>query len=237
MSAIGVLVVGPSGAGKSTSMMNLDPNSTYIINVQGKALPFPKGRDYKRVPKGGRPDSGNMYSTDDVPTILQVLQYVSDKMPDMKTVVIDDWQYCAANEFMRKAEVKGFEKFTQIGKHIWELANAPTNLRDDLTVIYLTHEEELTDSTGARKKKAKTIGKLVDDKITLEGMFTIVLYADVETKEEGGSKKLWNHFVTQNVGDTTAKSPMGMFSELKIDNDLKTVVDTINGYYGRGSQN
>ena len=79
--------------------------------------------------------------------------------------------------------------------------------------------------------------KLVDDKITLEGMFTIVLYADVETREEGGSKKLWNHFVTQNVGDTTAKSPMGMFSELKIDNDLKNVVDTINEYYGRGSQN
>ena len=71
----------------------------------------------------------------------------------------------------------------------------------------------------------------------LEGMFTIVLYADVETKEKDGSKKLWNHFVTQNTGDTTAKSPMGMFSELKIDNDLKTVVDTINEYYGRGSQN
>ena len=235
MSAIGVLVVGPSGAGKSASMRNLDPKSTYIINVQGKPLPFPKGKEYTRIPKGGRPDSGNMYSTDDVPTILQVMQFVSDKMPDIKTIVLDDWQYCAANEFMRKAEQKGFEKFTQIGKHIWESANAPTNLRDDLTVIYLTHEEELTDSTGARKKKAKTIGKLVDDKITLEGMFTIVLYADVEAKEKDGNKKLWNHFVTQNTGDTTAKSPMGMFNELKVDNDLKNVVDTINEYYGRGS--
>ena len=66
-------------------------------------------------------------------------------------------------------------------------------------------------------------------------MFTIVLYAGVDIKEEGSTKKLWNHFVTQNMGDTTAKSPMGMFKELKINNDLKTVVDTINGYYGRGS--
>ena len=235
MSAIGVLVIGPSGVGKSTSMMNLDPKSTYIINVQGKALPFPKGKDYKKVAKGASPDSGNMYSSDDTPTILQVMKFVSDKMPHIKTIVVDDWQYCAANEFMRKAEQKGFDKFTSIGKHIWEMANAPSGLRDDMIITYLTHDDEVTDSSGVRKRKAKTVGKLVDNVVTLEGMFTIVLYAGVDIKEEGSTKKLWNHFVTQNTGDTTAKSPMGMFKELKIDNDLKNVVDTINDYYGRGS--
>jgi len=235
MSAIGVCIIGPSGVGKSTSMMNLDPKSTYIINVQGKALPFPKGRDYKKVAKGASPDGGNMYSTDDVPTILQVMKFINDKMPHIKTIIVDDWQYCAANEFMRKAEIKGFDKFTQIGKHIWELANAPADLRDDMTVVYLTHDEEVMDSSGVRKRKAKTVGKLVDNVVTLEGMFTIVLYAGVDTKEEGGTKKLWNHFVTQNTGDTTAKSPMGMFNELKIDNDLKKVISNIDDYYGRGS--
>lgn len=233
MSAIGVCIIGPSGVGKSTSLRNLDVESTYVINVQGKPLPFKKGAEYKKVPEGQPPSSGNMYVTDDVPTILNVLNFISKDMPQIKTIVIDDWQYAAANEFMRKAEQKGYDKFTQIGKHIWELANAPASLRDDLTIVFLTHDEEVMDSAGVRKRKAKTVGKLVDNVVTLEGMFSIVLYADVETKEAGGVKKLWNHFVTQNVGDTTAKSPMGMFEQLKIDNDLSQVIAKINDYYGR----
>jgi hypothetical protein len=235
MSAIAILVVGPSGVGKSTSMMNLDPKSTYIINVQGKALPFPKGREYVKVQKGAAPDTGNMYVTDDALTIINVMNFISNKMPQIRTVVIDDFQYTAANEFMRKAEIKGYDKYTQIGKHIWELANAPSELRDDLIVIYLTHDEDITDSSGIKRRKAKTIGKMVDNVITLEGMFTIVLYADVEAKDDNGVKRLWNHFVTQNVGDTTCKSPMGMFPSLKIGNDLNEVVNTVNNYYGKGS--
>jgi len=232
MGAIGILVIGPSGTGKSASLRNMDAKTTYLMNVHGKPLPF-KTDGYKKVGPGEKPDSGNMYVTDDVSTMMKVMQFVSDSMPHVKDIVIDDWQYAMSNEFMRKANEKGYEKFTQIALHIWELANKPTELRDDLTVTYLTHDEEIIDSQGVRRKKAKTIGKLVDEKIVLEGMFSIVLYSDTESRDNNGVKEIDHVFVTQNTGATTAKSPMGMFSDLKISNDLKVVVDTVNDFYGR----
>ena len=232
MGAIGICIIGASGAGKSTSMRTLDPKSTYIINVQGKPLPFREGKEYVKVQAGKSPSTGNMFCSDDVPTILKVLRHVSEKMPDIKTIVVDDWQYCAANEYMRKVDVKGFDKFSQIGKAIWEMSRVSEDLREDLIIYYLTHTEEVTDASGVRRLKAKTIGKMVDNVVTLEGMFTIVLLADVEMQLAEGKKVPWNHFVTQNSGDSTAKSPMGMFADLKINNDLNAVAKTVREYYG-----
>ncbi len=121
------------------------------------------------------------------------------------------------------------DKFTSIGKNIWMLAELPKNLdRDDLDIFYLTHAESaFDDSTGSKFMKAKTVGKLVDNVITLEGMFTIVIYTEVEKTKEG--VKHW--FVTQNDGSTTAKSPMGMFDEVKIPNDLNLIKEKLNEYY------
>ena len=135
----------------------------------------------------------------------------------------------SANEFMRKAEQKGFDKFTSIGKNIWMIAELPRTIeRDDLDIFYLTHAESAFDeSTGSKYAKAKTVGKLVDNVITLEGMFTIVIYTEVEKTKEG--IKHW--FVTQNDGSTTAKSPIGMFDEIKIPNDLNVVKEKLNEYY------
>jgi hypothetical protein len=109
------------------------------------------------------------------------------------------------------------------------IAELPKQLtRDDLDIFYLTHSESaFDDSTGQKYAKAKTVGKLVDNVITLEGMFTIVIYTEVEKTKEG--VKHW--FVTQNDGSTTAKSPMGMFEEIKIPNDLKLVKEKLNEYY------
>lgn len=224
----GVLIIGSSGTGKSTAVRTLDPKETFIINVQGKDLPFQGA--YKNYPvcepsKG--PGSGKMYITDKAETILQVMDYVSEKMPEIKTLVIDDYQYSAANEFMATAEQKGYDKFTMMGKHIWQLANRPKYLRKDLTVFFLTHDEEAMDATGTRKKKAKTVGKLVDNVITLEGMFTIVLYTDVLKSKDGFEYV----FITQNDGTNSAKSPMGMFKDHHIPNDLKYVNEAIHKFY------
>jgi hypothetical protein len=229
--ARGILIVGQSGTGKSTSIANLNPEETFIVNVQGKDMPF-KGyaKNYKKVNiTAGPPKEGNMLVTDDPIIIKKCIEFVASSRPEIKSIIIDDWQYAAANEFMRKAEQKGFEKFTSMGKNIWMIAELPKQLtRDDLDIFYLTHSESaFDDSTGQRYAKAKTVGKLVDNVITLEGMFTIVIYTEVEKTKEG--IKHW--FVTQNDGSTTAKSPMGMFNEIKIPNDLKFVKEKLNEYY------
>ena len=229
--AKGVLIIGESGTGKSTSVSALNPAETFIINVQGKDLPF-KGfyKSYKAVDiSSGPPKEGNLLNSSDPAIIRKAVAYVNDHRPDIKNIVIDDWQYVAATEFMNKAEQKGFDKFTSIGKNIWSIANlAKECSRTDLTIFYLTHSESAMDeATGARYMKAKTVGKLVDNVITLEGMFTIVLYTDVEKTKEG----IKYSFVTQNNGSTTAKSPMGMFEEYKIPNDLEYVKAKIEEYY------
>jgi adenylate kinase family enzyme len=229
--ARGILIVGQSGTGKSTSVSTLDPKETFIINVQGKDMPF-KGynKNYTKVNiASGPPVKDNMLVSDDAIVIKKVIEYIASNRPEIKSIIIDDWQYAAANEFMRKAEQKGFEKFTSIGKNIWMIAELPKQLtRDDLDIFYLTHSESaFDDSTGQKYAKAKTVGKLVDNVITLEGMFTIVIYTEIEKTKEG--VKHW--FVTQNDGSTTAKSPMGMFEEIKIPNDLKLVKEKLNEYY------
>lgn len=219
--AIGVMIVGNSGTGKSTSLENLPSEETFIINVQGKLLPFKNDYQLTKDPK-----EGNMYVSDNPAEVRNLLKYISEKRPDIKNVVIDDWQYLAANEFMRKAKDKGYEKFTSIGQNIWSTIELLRDLRSDLKVMFLAHAEEITDDMGNKSLKVKTAGKLVDNVVTVEGMFTIVLYTDVSKTEEG----IEYSFITNNTGNTTAKSPKGMF-ELRIPNDLNLVANTINEFY------
>lgn len=226
------LIIGASGSGKSSSISNLDPSSTFIISVQNKPLPFPgSGKSYKKVDlTKGPPKEGNLVVTNNPHTIKKIIEFVEKERPDIKTIILDDWQYVAATEFMQKAEQKGFDKFTSIGKNIWMLADLPNNLeREDLDLFYLTHSESTYDeATGSQKLKAKTVGKLVDNVLTLEGMFTTVLYTDVKKTKEG----LRYSFITQNDGSSTAKSPMGMFEDIEIPNDLNIVKKAIHEYYG-----
>jgi len=138
------------------------------------------------------------------------------------------WQYVSSFEFFQRADEKGFEKFTDIGKGLVMMAKAPMKMRDDLTVIFLTHPEETTDASGRRKQKAKTIGKMVDEKLTLEGMFAIVLYGAVKKNKDGGMDYV---FETQTNGANTCKSPMGMFKDgADIPNDLSLVKEAISKY-------
>lgn len=219
------MIVGPSGSGKSTSIESLNPKETFIINVKNKALPF-KGWKSNYTSLSKENPQGNYIGTDDTQTILRTMQHVSDKMPDIKVLIVEDFQYMAANEFMRRAGETGFAKFNIIGKNIYDVADIHNKLREDLTVVYINHDDETTDAMGDRKIKAKTIGKVVDNVITLEGLFTVVLFTKVKKGKEG----MEYYFITQTDGATTAKSPRGMFDTLEIPNDLNLVVSKMNEY-------
>lgn len=210
------LIIGESGTGKSTSIRNLDESETFIINVLDKPLPF-KGfkKRYIKVSK----DGGNYFVSDDYNDILKSIKYISDNRPEIKNIIIDDYQYIMANEFMRRAMDRGFDKFTEIGQHAWKIIEYSVKCRDDLFFFFLSHSE--LDSAG--RFKCKTIGKMIDNTITLEGMFTTVLHTTVM---DGKYK-----FITQNNGVHIAKSPMGMFESIYIDNDLNQVKTHMNNYY------
>lgn len=208
-----VLVIGDSGTGKSTSLRNLDPTKTFIINVLNKPLPF-KGfaKGFKRMSQDGL--QGNYYSSDDSDKIKRVINLINKKRLDIETIVIDDYQYLMGNEFVRRATEKGFNKFSEIQLHAWEVLELITTLRDGLNTFVLSHSDVSSDG----KSKMMTIGKMLDEKIKLEGMFTTILHTTVI---DGQYK-----FITNNDGFHLAKSPMGMLLPL-IPNDLNEVLKAI----------
>lgn len=214
--SIATLILGKSGTGKSTSLRNLSPADTLLIQVIRKPLPF-RSAGWTYFDKDARP-TGNVFVTEDWRRIIDLMRKTKRKV-----IVIDDFQYLLANEFMRRTDEKGFDKFTEIAKHAWEVMSVASDLPEDVRVYLLSHVEE-NESTGAMKMK--TIGKLLDEKITPEGLVTIVLRTTVE---DGHYR-----FLTRNNGLDTTKSPMGLFDEDRIDNDLAQVDSAITAYYGIG---
>lgn len=220
-----VLIIADSGTGKSTSMRKLDPKETFIINIANKPLPF-KGWKSKYTTISKENPKGNMTTAASAAGIIKAIQHVNDKMPHITNLIVDDWQYMSSFEYFDRANEKGYDKFTQIAANLAQVAKMPKDLRDDLYVFFLTHSEESTDVNGHRKVKAKTIGKMIDNTLTLEGLFSIVLFGRVKKTED----ELEYGFDTVNNGENTCKSPMGMFEDSFIDNDLQLVKDCIIKY-------
>lgn len=209
-----VLIIGQSGSGKSTSLRNLDPKTTFIINVLDKPLPF-RGfkKNYNALAK-------NYYSTHDWAKVVNCIERVNKERPDITTLVIDDWQYILSYEFIKRASERGFDKFSDLANHGWSTMNAcTTNTRPSLTTFILAHSD--MDPSG--RSKLKTIGKMLDEKITLEGLFTTVLHSRIVDGEY--------KFQTQDDGDFLAKSPIGMFEEFLIPNDLLAVKEAVENYF------
>ena len=221
-----VLVIADSGTGKSTSIRTLNHKETFIINIANKPLPF-KGWKKTYVPCTKENPKGNIVGTSSSLGILKAMHHVSDKMPHIKNLIIDDWQYMSSFEYFDRAQEKGYDKFTQIAANLAMVAKLPKDLRDDLTVFFLTHSEDSTDINGNRKVKAKTIGKMIDNALTLEGLFSIVLFGRAKKNDDDG---LNYGFETQNNGENTCKSPMGMFEDFFIPNDLQYVKECIQKY-------
>lgn len=207
--SIAVMVLGESGTGKSTSMRNMDPAKTLLIQAIKKPLPF-RSDGWKYVTK----DGGNMIVRDDAAQIIELMHHTKRDV-----IVIDDYQYILANEFMRRTDERGYDKFTDIGKHAWEIIRAAADLPEHKRVYILSH----TETTDAGRVKAKTIGRMLDEKITLEGMFSIVLRTAVINDQYV--------FRTRNNGSDTVKTPLGMFEAETIQNDLAAVDAAIVDYY------
>ena len=209
------MVLGNSGVGKSTSIENLDVDKTLIIKTISKPLPF-RGGKFKNWDK--ETNTGNIISTDNPAMIQAIIK--GAKAKGKTIIVVDDVQYIMANEFMRRVDESGWNKFSEIGRNMWSLFNtANEDCDEDVRVYFLSHTEESESGTV----KMKTIGKMLDNAITLEGMVTVVLRALKTTDKY--------YFSTQNNGRDTCKSPKGMFDELEIPNDLAYVDEKICSYY------
>lgn len=198
---IPVLILGESGSGKSASLRNFEPNDVSIFNVAAKPMPFRKKLPVK--------------STADYNTIMQGIS-----QSKKKSFVIDDSQYLLCFESFAKAKETGYGKFTDMALHFYNLVQFVIRQIPSDVIVYFLHHTETDSNTG--KIKAKTLGKMLDSQLTLEGLFSIVLICETDGK---------NHFfATQSDGNTPAKSPMEMFPAT-IDNDLKMVDQTIREYY------
>jgi len=212
---ISTFILGKSGMGKSTSLEQLDPKKVLLIKTINKPLPF-KSKGWEKWDADKK--TGTIIHTDNTKLICAILKGAKEKGKSI--VIIDDFQYLMANEFMRSWQEKGFDKFSRLGNNIWELLMVANDEADeDLRIYMLSHTDE--DETGTIK--AKTIGKLLDDKISIEGVVTIVLRAMKDGDEYV--------FSTQNNGRDTCKSPKGMFEKEFIPNDLAMVDKAICEYY------
>ena len=210
--ALPVLVIGRSGSGKTYSLKNFKPEEVGIISVEKGRLPFKSDLKVVRVKK--------FEFTDASPAQINVARYQWIKMviekSEAKSIVIDDSQYLLANELFDRANEKGYDKFTNMAANFRDLIHFVNELEDEDKIVYFLHHSEL-DSDG--REKVKTIGKMLDEKLSVEGCFDVVIYCQD------------NKFFTQANGQSVAKTPEGMF-ELEIPNDLKFVDTTIREYYG-----
>ena len=201
--AVLVMIYGQSGTGKSTSLRNFTNDEVAVINVSGKPLPFRSKL--------------TTYDTDNYTKISSALGKI-----ERKSIVIDDATYLMVNEFMRTAKVAGYQKYTDMAVNFNSLVAQASQLASDKIVYFLGHSDLKDDGT----EHFKTIGKMLDNYVTVEGKFTIVLKTVVQDGKY--------YFSTHNSGQDTVKSPLGMFEDNDVDNDLKAVDTIIREYYGIG---
>ena len=207
-----VVILGESGTGKSTSIRNLNPKETFIINVLNKPLPF-KGHK-----KSYNSENKNYFESDKYTEIMSYLKAINDRRPEIKNIIIDDFSFLMNNEFMRRCREKSFDKFTDMGFNMFSIMESCKNLRDDLCCFIFCHTEK--DHSGIIKPR--TVGRMTADYVGITERVSIVFHTQVI---DGQYK-----FLTQFNGTCMAKTPMGMFEELLIDNDLQEIIPIINDY-------
>lgn len=204
-----VLIVGESGNGKSTSLRNCIPEITYCVSPVGKRFPFKHGKLLDVL-----------YGVTDTSVIIRNIRDAVKK--GKKLIVIDDFQYIMSVPYMHRIQETGWDKYNDFGKSYFDLIDLANELPEDVVMVYMSHTETLDDGIT----RVKLIGKLLREKITIEGLFETVLAAKkVEDKY---------YFITQSNGRDTLKSPMGMFEDYSIDNDLQFVYEAIKNYFGVG---
>jgi hypothetical protein len=230
-----IAVVGESGTGKTRSVKGLNPNETFFITISGKKPSF-IGWKTMYTPFDMHTKKGNFFHAMSYDVLIPnsitksrgLLRMIAEDMKHIKNIVIDDFQYLMSFEFMERAYEKGWDKFTEIARHAFDTIKTSQYLGPYMKVFFLCHEENAKGVLGTIRRKIKTIGNLLDDKITLEGLFTFVFFTAV-IKEIGKETPTF-YFETQSDGTTTAKSVEGVFDKFRIENDLGLVVQAIDKY-------
>ena len=215
--AIPVLIIGRSGSGKTYSLKNFKPDEVGVISVEKGRLPFKSDLKVAKIPS-------NFEDVKDYATLNRAKYSWLDRAirsAKTKSIVIDDSQYLLVNELFDRANEKGYDKFVQMASNFRNLVHAINEMEEDDKIVYFLHHTEM-DSDG--REKAKTIGKMLDEKLTLEGCFDIVIFCED------------HKFFTQANGQSTAKTPEDMLP-LEMANDLKAVDLAIRDYYGGGKEN
>lgn len=200
MNSVPILLIGKSGSGKSTSLRNFTKDEVAVINVLGKPLPF---KSDIKAPK-----------IDDYANIINQI-----KLTKKNVIVIDDANYLITNEFIEKTSIKGYDKYNEMAKGFFDLINAIKNIDGGKTVYLIMHED--TDDDG--NIKPKTIGKLLDDKVNIQGMFTVCIRSVFENGQY--------IFKLKTNGQDCVKTPFGMFNQDSIENDLKVFDKVVREYY------
>ena len=215
--ALPALIIGRSGSGKTYSLKNFKPDEVGVISVEKGRLPFRTEIKTIRVPKYENSADINTYAQANAAKYAWIINTI--KKAKATSIVIDDSQYLLVNELFDRSAEKGYDKYVQMAANFRNLIHAINDMEDENKIVYFLHHSEL-DADG--REKTKTIGKMLDEKLTVEGCFDIVIYcAD-------------HKFFTQSNGQSTAKTPEGMF-DLEIPNDLKAVDVAIREYYGMGA--
>lgn len=212
--AIPVLIMGRSGSGKTYSIKNFAPDQVGVISVEKGRLPFRSKIKVVKIPEDLGADVKN-YAQLNAARYAWVEMVI--KNSKAKSIIIDDSQYLLVNELFDRSKEAGFNKFTDMAANFRSLVTFVNRLTDDDKIVYFLHHTE-TDANG--REKAKTIGKMLDEKLVLEGCFDIVIYCED------------HKFFTQGNGQSSAKTPEDMFQSVEIPNDLKAVDDAIRAYYG-----
>ena len=219
-----ILVLGKTSSGKSTSMENLDPNKTYLINCLGKRLPFKGGMKHYTA------ENKNIKNTKDYQTVIKVLNAIPAQKPEIDSIIIDDARHIMEDEFVRRAAEVGYTKFTEIGKHMIMVMETAKQLPDNIDVFIILHTDEVLNEQKIIEYRAKLVGKLVGEHFDPLEIATMAFFTYV--KMTNGKPEYY--FVTNRrefEGITyPAKSPPEMLEAL-IPNDLKLVKDSINKYY------
>lgn len=210
-----ICVMGESGSGKTTSMRTLDPESTYYIDSDGKGLAWKEWRNQYNAEKK------NYSVSRDIPAITRLITNIGEKRPETKTIVVDTLNTCMVDKEVKSMKENGYGKWIDLTQFVWDCIEVASRQRDDLTIIFVMHSETVRDDFGYNFTRVKTNGRKLE-KLVPESLFGTVLLAR-KTDDD-------RYVFETQAKNSTAKSPMGAFDNLEIDNDMQSVLDALKDY-------
>lgn len=218
-----ILICGKTGTGKTTSIRTLNPEETVILCSINRTLPFKYGGKY--VP------NKNLFQTPTYDKVIKALKWANAK-PEVKNIVLTDTTYISRQEFFSRIKETGYNKFSELAIHMQQIILAVQNMRDDMKVFIEFHVENVEGDSGVVEYKASTVGKLLDDKYNIFENVDIILFASPTYEDKNVTYGFYTNKTIDRIGsEIPAKTPMEMFDELYIPNDLQLVADKIDAYY------